>query len=110
MVTGADVQNIARRNFEQARANKQADLAKTSTPAEAREVEDNYEAAMAAHLETLIAGFEAASGNWDQLRDEAEAAETALDQARAKAQGAAATITALGNLTGAVAKLVEAAK
>lgn len=110
MVTGADVQAIARRNFEQARSKKHADLAATKTPAEARAVEDNYEATLAAYLKTLIDGFEAASGDWDRLRAEAEAAEEELRCAREKAEGTVATINALGKLTGAVTKLVEAVK
>lgn len=110
MATGAEVQAIALRNFEQAKASKHADLAATKTPAEARAVADNYEAAMAAYLKTLIDGFEAASGDWDQLRDEAEAAEEELCRAREKAEGTVATINALGKLTGAVTKLVEAVK
>jgi len=110
MVTGADVQAIARRNFEQARINKHSDLAATTTPAQARAVADNYEAAMAAYLKTLIDGFEAASGNWDQLLGDAKAAEAELVRARQKAEGVAATITALGKLTGAATKLVEAVK
>ena len=110
MVTGSDVREIARRTFEELKQRKPADLAATRTPAEAHAVEENYERAMAAYLKTLIAGFEEASGDWDQLRADAEAAEAAANEGRQNAQSLAAKITAAGKLTGAVTKLVEAVK
>ncbi|HVQ09798.1 MAG TPA: hypothetical protein VMS43_15320 [Allosphingosinicella sp.] len=110
MVTGSEVRDLARRNFEEVKTRKHVELAASKTTTEALDIEENYEKAMAAYLKTLIAGFEAASGNWDQLRADAVAAETDLKKALAGAQSLAARITAAGKLTGAVTKLVEAVK
>lgn len=108
MVTGDTVQDIACRNFEEVQATLAADRAATTTPAQAKAVEDNYEQAMSAYLQTLIDGFAAKSGNWDQLLADAQNAEAAVNAARQGAQNTAAKIQAMTNLTGAVTKLVNA--
>jgi hypothetical protein len=110
MVTGEHVSTIAQRNYEAAEANKDADLAAATSVAQSVAIEANFEQAMAAYLETIIAGFKAKTGDWDALVGEAEAAEQALTAAREKAEGVAATITAMGTLTGAVTNLVNAVK
>jgi hypothetical protein len=111
MTTGKDVLEIAKRNFEQARDSKQADLdAAEGKPALVKAVLDNYGAALATYLETLADAFQAASGNWDQLLKDATDAGKALNDARAKAAGIGDTIVALGKLSDAVGKLVEAVK
>jgi len=111
MTTGKDVLEIAKRNFEQARDSKQADLdAAEGKPASVKAVLDNYGAALATYLETLADAFQAASGNWDQLLKDATDAEKALNDARANAAAIGDRIVALGKLSEAVGKLVAAVK
>jgi outer membrane murein-binding lipoprotein Lpp len=110
MTTGADARASAQRNFEQAKINKRGDLAETTTPDQAGAVVDNYEAAMAAYLQTLIAGFDEATGDWDALKADADAAEEELTEARERAEGIAEKIEAAAKLTGAVTTFVNAVK
>ena len=111
MTTGKDVLEIARRNFEQARDKKQADLAAAEgKPALVKAILDNYGVALATYLETLAEAFQAAAGNWDQLLNDAKQAEKALNDARAKAAAIGDTIVAMGKLSDTVGKLVEAVK
>lgn len=111
MTTGTDVLDIALRNFEQARDRKQDDLAAAAgKPALVKAVLDNYGAALAAYLETVADAFQAASGNWDQLLGDARQAEKALNDARKNAVAIGDRIVAMGKLSDAVGKLVEAVK
>ena len=110
MATGKDVLEIARRNFEQAQQNRPADLAAAKTPEKVKAILDNYGAALAAYLECLGDAFQAASGEWTALLKEAKDAEKEIKKAREDAVGIGKTIEALGKLTGAVAKLVDAVK
>ena len=110
MASGRDALALARRNFEQAKAKKPADLAATTSPAQAKAVLDNYGAALNANLDALADAFQQATGQWDGLLAEAAKAEQELNEARQNAMAIGERIVAMGKLTAAVGKLVDAVK
>ncbi|HEY9553136.1 hypothetical protein [Allosphingosinicella sp.] len=110
MAASEEIRNIARRNFEQAKLRKHADLAASETPTQAKAIEDNYEKALATYLDTLIEGFAEANSNWNQLVADAAKAEEELQRARESAEELPVRLKAMAKLTSSVADLVEAAK
>ena len=110
MASGKDVLEVARHNFEQAQQHRPADLAAARTPDQVKAVLDNHAAALAAYLECLGDAFQAANGAWDALLAEAKEAEKEAKDARQHALTLSGQIAAMGKLTGAVGKLIDAVK
>ena len=102
------IRAVARKNFEQAAAHRNDDLAATSTPEQAKAVMDNHDAALAAYLQAIRTSLEANDAAWRGLLTQAEDAADKLDQAREHAAGIAATISALGRATGSATTLIKA--
>lgn len=103
-----NIRAAARSNFEQAAANRNADLAATSTPEQAKAVMDNHDAALATYLHAIRTSLEANNEAWRGLLTQAEDAADNLNEARGHAVGVTATISALGRATDSVALLVSA--
>jgi hypothetical protein len=104
------IRDLARRNFEECRMRKRAELAAAKDTAEVAAIEDNYEAALKAYLVTIDDSFAATQGMWDDLIREATDAKDELDQALRDAKGLAETVKAATKLTGSITKLVKAVR
>ena len=103
-----EVRAVARTNFELAAAHRNADLAATSTPEQAKAVMDNLDAALAAYLHAIRTSLSANDDAWRGLLADAHDAASRLNAAREHAVSVAATIAALGHATKGVVALVNA--
>ena len=109
MPDAADVRRIARRNFEEAHAALDADLAASSTPAQARAIMENHDRAMALYLGSLSATLECADGDWGIALAAAEEAHAALLRDREEAEDVAGRIRSIAPVTESVGNLLKAA-
>ncbi len=105
-----EVVRAARDAFEDAHRNRDADLAATRTPDEARAVQDNHDAALANYLLALRTAFNCGGADWEQALADARHAQAAVDEARIEAETLIDRLGAITALTGAAGRLIEAAR
>ena len=85
------------------------DMAGTRTPAEARAVEDNYNAAERAYLDAIECGLTATRADADAAFAALVAASKVLTEARSRMEAFATILEKLGHCTEAATHLVRAA-
>lgn len=108
MVTLEQVIEIARINFERFQANLDLDLVAAKTPAQARQVRERRDQALAAYMDLIGRSLDEFTGDWDALSGRATAAAAAVDAALASARERAESVRLMAQCTSAVGDVVKA--
>ncbi|KQN74690.1 hypothetical protein [Sphingomonas sp. Leaf62] len=107
MTTLDAVLDVARRNFEEAHASLDADLAVAGTPAEARLVRENRERALAAYTDLIGREMERFSDDWNALAGRAVNAAAALRAATERAAGHPERLRLMADVTASLGDIVK---
>ncbi len=116
MSSAKEIRAIAERNWEQAALLRDrilsglADLPPRERTKAMGDAQDNYNAALAEHLEAIHSAWKQSDGDWAALLDDAKAAEKALKEGLKGAKSVIENIKGAAKLTQSVVKLIDAAK